>query len=121
MSAPEILLMGDKELNQHVPLKKLAPCQEEEWKLSKQKRNMLKMRAKELLHASSLDKKKNKKSKVDSSKVTRADSSKLTSSNSIVKDEKANTEKSKSRKAKRRENMAKLKLSKSRLKAYGGK
>jgi len=60
MSAPEILLMDDKELNQHVPLKKLAPYQEEEWKLSKY---MLKMRAKELLHASSLDKKKNNKSK----------------------------------------------------------
>uniref|UniRef100_A0A0R0GUW0 Kri1-like C-terminal domain-containing protein n=1 Tax=Glycine max TaxID=3847 RepID=A0A0R0GUW0_SOYBN len=69
LSASEILLMDDKDFNQYVSLKKLAPYWEEEWKLSKQKRYMLKMRAKELLCASSLDKKK-KKSKVDSGKIT---------------------------------------------------
>jgi protein KRI1 len=182
IGAPEILLMDDKELNQYISLKKLAPYQEEEWKLSKKKRYELKMRAKEILRAASMDRKKNKKSKVDSSKSTKDDSSKLTSSNNVVEDEKANkanldkkkkkskidsskltssnnvvedeksnkasldkkknnktkvdsgeltssndvvedenanTNGSKSRKARRKENMAKLKLSEARLKAYG--
>lgn len=151
LDTPEILLIDDKELNQHISLKKLAPYQEEELKLSKQKRYMLKMRAKEILRAASLGKKKNKRSKVDSSKSTKVDSSKLTSNNvveeekaniasldkkrnkkskadsskstssnsGVVEDEKAKTEESKSRKAKRRENKSKLKLSESRLKAYG--
>jgi protein KRI1 len=151
IGAPEILLMDDKELNQYISLKKLAPYQEEEWKLSKKKRYELKMRAKEILRAASMDRKKNKKSKVDSSKSTKDDSSKLTSSNNVVEDEKsnkasldkkknkktkvdsgeltssndvvedenANKNESKSRKARRKENMAKLKLSEARLKAYG--
>lgn len=117
MSASEILLIDDKELNQYVSLKKLAPYRDEEWKLSKQKRYMLKMRAKELLRTSSLDKKKRKKSKVDSGKIT--------SSNSVVENGEASTQEPNintdnlSRKAKRRRQMATLKLSQSRLKAYG--
>lgn len=117
MSASEILLMDDKELNQYISLKKLAPYQEEEWKLSRQKRNMLKMRAKELLRTSGLNKKKRKKSSVNSGKIT--------SSTNVVENEKASTEESNinknnlSRKAKRRRQMANLKLSQSRLKAYG--
>ncbi|XP_027357587.1 protein KRI1 homolog isoform X1 [Abrus precatorius] len=117
MNASEILLMDDKELNQYVALKKLAPYREEEWKLSKQKRYMLKTRTKELLRAASLDKKKRKKSRVDSGKTT--------SSNNVVENEKASAEDSNintdklSRTAKRRRQMATLKLSQSRLKAYG--
>ncbi|QCD77373.1 protein KRI1 [Vigna unguiculata] len=116
MSASEILLMDDKELGQYVSLKKLAPYRDEEWKLSKQKRYALKMRAKELLRAS-LDKKKRKKSKVDSGKKT--------SSKSVVEEEKASPGESSvntdnlSRKAKRRRQGANLKLSQLRLKAYG--
>lgn len=89
LDTPEILLIDDKELNQHISLKKLAPYQEEELKLSKKKRYMLKMRAKEILRAASLGKKK-KRLKVDSSKSTQVDSSKLTSNN-VVEEEKANT------------------------------
>ncbi|XP_047150398.1 protein KRI1 homolog [Vigna umbellata] len=117
MSASEILLMDDKELSQYVSLKKLAPYRDEEWKLSKQKRYALKMRAKELLRAKSLEKKKRKKSKVDSGKKT--------SSRSVVEEEKASPEESNvntdnlSRKAKRRRQGANLKLSQLRLKAYG--
>ncbi|BAT87688.1 hypothetical protein LR48_Vigan09g181400 [Vigna angularis] len=117
MSASEILLMDDKELSQYVSLKKLAPYRDEEWKLSKQKRYALKMRAKELLRAKSLEKKKRKKSKVESGKKT--------SSRSVVEEEKASPEESNvntdnlSRKAKRRRQGANLKLSQLRLKAYG--
>ncbi|KAE9594840.1 hypothetical protein Lal_00013266 [Lupinus albus] len=113
MSAPEILLMDDKELNQYVSLKKLAPYREEEWKLSKLKRYQLKMRTKELLREASLNK-KNKKSKDKSGK--------LISSNSVPENGKANTEEvnvnmeNLSRKAKRRQG---AKLPESRLKAYG--
>ncbi|OIV95991.1 hypothetical protein TanjilG_27095 [Lupinus angustifolius] len=113
MSAPEILLMDDKELNQYVSLKKLAPYREEEWKLSKLKRYQLKMRTKELLREASLNK-KNKKSKNSSSK--------LSSSNNVWENGKANTEElnvnteNLSRKAKRRQG---AKLPESRLKAYG--
>jgi len=118
LSASEILLMDEKELNQYVSLKKLAPYRDEGWKLSKQKRYALKLRAKELLRAASLDKKKRKKSKVDSGKKT--------SSKSVVEKEKASLEESNiintdnlSRKAKRRRQGANLKLSEFRLKAYG--
>ncbi|XP_058769144.1 uncharacterized protein LOC131643008 [Vicia villosa] len=126
IGSSEILLMDDKELNQYISLKKLAPYQEEEWKLSKQKKYMLKMRAKEILAAASMHKKKNKKSKVNSSKIITSSSNvvegeKANAADNVVENENANTEesKSKSRKAKRRENMANLKLSQSRLKAYG--
>ncbi|CAL0334496.1 unnamed protein product [Lupinus luteus] len=113
MSAPEILLMDDNELNQYVSLKKLAPYREEEWKLSKSKRYQLKMRTRELLREASLNK-KNKKSGGHSSKSI--------SSNSVVENGKANTEESNtnkenlSRKAKRRQA---AKLPDSRLIAYG--
>ncbi|CAI8605025.1 unnamed protein product [Vicia faba] len=125
IGSPEILLMDDKELNQYISLKKLAPYQEEEWKLSKQKKYMLKMRTKEILRAASIGKKKSKKSKIDSGKITSSinavEDEKANASNNVVEDDKANTEesKSKSRKAKRRENMANLKLPVLRLKAYG--
>jgi len=65
---------------------------------------------------SSLDKKKRKNSKVDSGKIT---------SSKSVENEKPSTEESNintdnlSRKAKRRRQVANLKLSQSRLKAYG--
>ncbi|XP_057430295.1 uncharacterized protein LOC130723315 [Lotus japonicus] len=117
MNAAEVLVMDDNELNQYISLKKLAPYQEEEWKLSKQKRYMLKMRAKEHIRTAILAKKQNKKSKVDSGK--------LTSSNGTAEKEKTSTEESNSsrdnlsRKARRKQNMANVKLPPSRLLAYG--
>ncbi|CAJ1962950.1 unnamed protein product [Sphenostylis stenocarpa] len=117
ISTSEIRLMDDKELSQYVPLKKLAPYRDEEWKLSKQKRYTLKMRVKELLRTASLDKKKKNKLKDDSDQKT--------SSKSVVEIEKANPDESNinadplSRKAKRRRQMAHLKISQNRLKAYG--
>ncbi|KAL1320625.1 hypothetical protein AAHE18_14G068700 [Arachis hypogaea] len=116
MSAPELLLMDDTELNQYVSLKKLAPYRDEEWKLSKQKRHMLKMRTKELLREAGS--KKNKKSKRDSSKSTL--------SNGVAENGKASTEDSNvnaennlSRKARRRQRASSLKLSRARALAYG--
>ncbi|KAK7246155.1 hypothetical protein RIF29_41015 [Crotalaria pallida] len=114
LSAPEILVMDDKELNQYISLKKLAPYREEEWKLSKLKRYQLKMRTRELIRAASLNRKKNKKSM--------GGSSKLISSKSVVENVKASTEESninmenRSRKARRRQAE---KISESRQRAYG--
>ncbi|ESW19467.1 hypothetical protein PHAVU_006G127600 [Phaseolus vulgaris] len=129
MSASEILLMEDKELNQYVSLKKLAPYRDEEWKLSRQKRYALKMRAKELLRAASLDKKKKllRAASLDKKKRKKSnvDSGKKTSSKSVVEKEEASPEESNintdnlSRKAKRRLQGAKLKSSQSRLELYG--
>ncbi|MED6148848.1 hypothetical protein PIB30_056932 [Stylosanthes scabra] len=117
MSAPELLLMDDKELNQYVSLKKLAPYRDEEWKLSQQKRHMLKMRTKELLREAASKKKKNKKTKDDSSKSTL--------SNGVMENGKGSMEESNvaenslSRKARRRQRASSLKLSRARALAYG--
>lgn len=117
LSPAELLMVDEKELNQYISLKKLAPYREEEWKLSKGMRYQLKKKSKELLHSGSWDsKKKDKRSKVDATEST--------SSNILVDNDKALTEepnvemKSLSRKARRKQNVAHLKLSDSRLKSY---
>ncbi|KAI3970201.1 hypothetical protein MKW92_052688 [Papaver armeniacum] len=46
LSAKEIINMDDKELNQYVPLKKIAPYTEVEWKVPKKLRNQLKIKNK---------------------------------------------------------------------------
>ncbi|KAK4256111.1 hypothetical protein QN277_009023 [Acacia crassicarpa] len=118
LSASEILMMDEKELSQYISLKKLAPYREEEWKLSKQKRYELKKRAKELLHSKSLDKNKKSKKSRDDSKSTSSD---RLGENDKASAEEANVEtKSLSRKARRKQNMAHLKFSLSRHKAYYG-
>ncbi|MED6160023.1 hypothetical protein PIB30_047640 [Stylosanthes scabra] len=118
MSAPEILLMDDKELNQYVSLKKIAPYRDEEWKLSKQKRHMLKMRTKELLREAGSKKKKKKKSKDDSSKSTLSNSV-VENGKESMEESNVNAENSLSRKARRRQRASSLKLSRARALAYG--
>lgn len=118
LSSSELLLLDEKELNQYVSLKKLAPYREEEWKLSKRARYELKKKTKELLRSGSLDnQKKGKKSRDDVGKST---------SNILVEnDDKAVAEESNvelislSRKARRKQNLVHLKLADTRLKAYG--
>ncbi|KAI4297090.1 hypothetical protein L6164_036997 [Bauhinia variegata] len=116
LTPEELLTVDDKELNQYISLKKLAPYREEEWKLANLKRYQLKKKIKEILHAGSSHKRKHKKS--------RDDAGNSTLSNGEVDKEKADVEKSNvdtdklSRKAKRRQRQADLKLSHSRLLAY---
>ncbi|XP_054813970.1 uncharacterized protein LOC129314533 [Prosopis cineraria] len=119
LSAYELLMMDEKELNQYISLKKLATYREEEWKLSKRKRYELKKKTQELIRSGSLDKKKkNKKSRDDASKST---SSYRLGDNDKASAEESNVEtKSLSRKARRKQNMAHLKFSLSRHKAYYG-
>ncbi|KAI3871920.1 hypothetical protein MKX03_012953 [Papaver bracteatum] len=55
LSAKEVINMDDKELNQYVPLKKIAPYTEVEWKVPKKLRNQLKIKNK-LLEQEALSK-----------------------------------------------------------------
>ncbi|CAA6657007.1 unnamed protein product [Spirodela intermedia] len=109
LSAEEILLADDKELNQYVSLKKIAPYREEEWKVSRQKRYHQKMKKKLLLLGKESDSKKDKGRKSDGRGS--ADSGK----SSEPGDDKGKL----SRRSKRRRRQGELKLSQSRLMAYG--
>ncbi|GLT46536.1 hypothetical protein SLA2020_202820 [Shorea laevis] len=99
----EILMMDDKELNQYVSLKKLAPYRDKEWKLPNGKRYQFKQMTGGL--------------KSDNQKVSKkrkgGSAEKLISSLGEKGDEKAQFKKAKK---KRRQE---LKLSDGRLKAYG--
>ncbi|XP_028772050.1 LOW QUALITY PROTEIN: protein KRI1 homolog [Neltuma alba] len=118
LSASELLMMDEKELNQYISLKKLAPYREEEWKLSKRKRYELKQKTKELLHSKSLDKKNKKKSRDDASKSSSSD--RLGDRDKPSAEESNVETKSLSRKARRKQNTAHLKFSLARHKAYYG-
>ncbi|KAI4299715.1 hypothetical protein L6164_033146 [Bauhinia variegata] len=114
----EPIWLDDKELNQYISMKKLAPYRDEEWKLSNLKRCQLKKRVREILHAGSLHKKKEHKK-------SRDDAGNSTLSNGEVDNEKKAHEKESnvdagnlSRKAKRKQRRADLRLSHSRLLAY---
>jgi protein KRI1 len=120
LNAAELFAMDENELNQYISLKKLAPYREDEWKLSDKKRFQLKLRTRELLQGGKADDQKDGKKK-----RSRVNAEKSTSSMSAVEDGKAqfnelNDDTSNlSRKARRRRNLAEVKLSRSRLMAYG--
>ncbi|KAF3452478.1 hypothetical protein FNV43_RR02911 [Rhamnella rubrinervis] len=120
LSAAEILKMDEQELNQYVSLKKLAPYSDKEWKVPNSKRQQMKMRIKEL-----------KKKEVNYHKIGKKqkrvsnDANASTSSGDAREDNKPQLEDSNadmsnlSRKARRKRHQAELKLSHSRLMAYG--
>lgn len=120
LSAEEILMMDDTDLNQYVSLKKLAPYREKEWKVPNKKRYEQKTRNKSLLEEAKLNRKKNagrKKWKGDQKRSALAKDAK--------QDESAQVEASNgdmgnvSHASRRRRRQAELKLSHSRLMAYG--
>ena len=120
LSAEEILMMDDKDLNQYVSLKKLAPYREKEWKVPNNRRYEQKMKNKLLLEEAKLNRKKNsgrKKWKVNQKGSNLEKDAK--------QDESAQVEVSNgdmgnvSRSSRRRRRQEKLKLSRSRLMAYG--
>ncbi|PSS17534.1 hypothetical protein CEY00_Acc12321 [Actinidia chinensis var. chinensis] len=115
LSAEEILMLDDKELNQYVSIKKLAPYREKEWKVSRNMRYNQKQRNKELFQERSNGGKKS--SKIDYKKSTKAG---VSSENVKAQLEKSNGDTSNpSRRSRRRHRLAELKLSQSRLMAYG--
>uniref|UniRef100_A0A2P2P577 Uncharacterized protein MANES_13G004400 n=1 Tax=Rhizophora mucronata TaxID=61149 RepID=A0A2P2P577_RHIMU len=95
----EILMSDDKDLNQYVSVKKLAPYREKEWKVPNNRRYQYKMMLKEHLRGKRKDEKTGKKNqKIEESNVD------LTSLYGN---------------AKRRRQKAELSLSRGRLWAYG--
>ncbi|GLT36871.1 hypothetical protein SLA2020_112190 [Shorea laevis] len=114
LKTEEMLMMDDKELNQYVSLKKLAPYKDKEWKVPNSKRYQFKQMTGGL---KSGNQKASKKRKGDSAE-------KLVSSSGEKGDEKAQFEglngdmSQQSKKAKKRRRQE-LKLSDGRLKAYG--
>ncbi|KAH7543475.1 hypothetical protein FEM48_Zijuj02G0188100 [Ziziphus jujuba var. spinosa] len=120
LSTADILQTDEKELNQFVPLKKLAPYNENEWKLPKKKKYQMKMKIEELrMGRKGNDKNFDKKKRIGN------DASASTSSRDATEDEKAQLENTNgdlsnlSRKSRRKQRQAHLKLSQSRLAAYG--
>ncbi|GAB2229152.1 hypothetical protein Droror1_Dr00023288 [Drosera rotundifolia] len=113
LNPTELLLMDDKELNQYVSLKKLAPYQEQEWKVPSRKRAMIKKQLREKLHGEKLQVHKGKKSKsLDSnSNAVEAENNKG--------EQPADDVAGLSRQAKRKRRQAELKPPESRLTAYG--
>ncbi|KAL7208791.1 hypothetical protein ACSBR1_030508 [Camellia fascicularis] len=118
LTMEEILMLDEKELNQYVSLKKLAPYREKEWKVPRNQVLNQKQRNKLLLQGKILnDKKIGKNLKIDDKKSTTV---------AVYKEkEKAQVKESNgdmsnlSRRSKRRHRQAELKLSTSRLMAYG--
>ncbi|OWM72302.1 protein KRI1 homolog [Punica granatum] len=120
LSTAEILMMDDKELNQYVSLKKIAPFREKEWKVPNSQRYHLKMKKKELLKEGP-----SKRHKSDKRKRPRDDAGPSAPLTDAGEDGKAPVNmpdgdmSNLSRKARRRRHQAELKLSHQRLLAYG--
>nr|XP_027091418.1 protein KRI1 homolog [Coffea arabica] len=116
LNPEEILVMDNKELNQYVPIKKLAPYREKEWKVPRIKAYQQRQRIKEV---------KANVSTVPKNHKLLSDSRNVNSAVSSAESEKpwpaeSNGDTSKlSRRSKRRHRQAELKLSHSRLMAYG--
>lgn len=119
LKTKEILMLDDKELNQYVPIKKLAPYRERQWKVPNNKRYEFKKRTRELLRGGlnhhGTSKKNRRKGDGDD---------KSTSGEAPHQDGKVELEGSDvklgniSKPAKRKRRQAKHKLSQSRLAAY---
>lgn len=112
-------MLDDKELNQYVSMKKLAPYREKEWKVPRIKTYQQKLRNKALFEGetSNINNKyydKTRRNGMEKTKVV-----------SVADNEKLPMEESNgdttnlSRRIKRRRRQAELKLSHSRLMAYG--
>lgn len=114
-----VLLLDEKELNQYVSLKKLAPYRDEDWKVPHEKKRQMKKRYKEIL-GEILE-------KDDKKKMRRMDRGGASSfghqEHEKVQEEDGKTQEDggivKSRRAKRRQRQSELKMSQSRLMAYG--
>ncbi|KAI4304185.1 hypothetical protein MLD38_039734 [Melastoma candidum] len=113
----EILMLDDKDLNQYISLKRLAPYREKEWKVPHQKRLEIKRK-----NDGDQEEGKSKKHKFDELKK-HGDDDRLPST-SAAEDENGGNGPGEdlqklSRNARRRRRQAEFKLTESRLKAYG--
>lgn len=120
LKTEEILSLDDKELNQYVSVKKIAPYREKEWKVPESKRYQEKMKIKELLQGHKSGDRKNgkrKRSKDDGEKPTSEIGAK--GDGKVPREEPNGDTDNLSKRAKTRRRQAKTKLSHSRLVAYG--
>lgn len=112
LKTDEVLLLDDKELNQHVPLKKMAPYREKEWKVPHSKIINQKLKIKSLLEGEASDSQRTHKRKYRDDETSK-------------EEEEPHHEESNgdlhnlSKSSKRKQRQASLKLSQSRLMAYG--
>ncbi|CAH8320266.1 unnamed protein product [Eruca vesicaria subsp. sativa] len=118
----EILFLDDTELNQYVPLKKMAPYMEKDWEVNKYKVKEHKLKFNELLERvdNPADEKRSKKKSKKSDGEEKRDVIKEKKPAAPIADEEGDAETSKlSRKAKRRRREAEKKLPPNRMVAYG--
>ncbi|KAL0360206.1 UNVERIFIED_CONTAM: protein KRI1 [Sesamum radiatum] len=119
LTPEEVLMMDDKDLNQYVSLKKLAPYREKEWKVPRIKTIQLKQQTKNSHNGDTSD------SINKDRKRMRGDDKATSEVVNAVETEKSDPAQSDgdtsnlSRRSKRRRRQAELKLSRSRLMAYG--
>ncbi|XP_062003171.1 uncharacterized protein LOC133720731 [Rosa rugosa] len=120
LTTAEVLVMDEKELNQYVSLKKLAPYAEKEWKVPNSKRNEIKKRAREIFRHGKMDHKKSaKKLKIkDDVKDSISSTPAEERGKKQIQDSNGDTSKL-SRTARRRLNKKVAALPLSRLIAYG--
>ncbi|CAH8353189.1 unnamed protein product [Eruca vesicaria subsp. sativa] len=117
----EILFLDDTELNQYVPLKKMAPYMEKDWEVNKYKLKEQKHKFSELLERiDNPDEKRSKKKSKKRDAEEKKDVVKEKKPAAPIADEEGEAETSKlSRKAKRRRREAEKKLPPNRMVAYG--
>lgn len=113
LTPEEVFTFDDKDLNQYVPLKKLAPYREDEWKVRRIKTIQLKLKTKNNGDTSHSAKEDRKKKKRRDGKATTEETERSQAAESN------GAEITLSRGAKRRHRQAELKLPHSRLLAYG--
>nr|GMD02386.1 protein KRI1 homolog [Ipomoea batatas] len=117
LSTEEMLILDDKELNQYVPLKTLAPYRDKDWKVPRAKRHQQKQKIKELIQGKTLDIRKNEKKRPRDQETTIVAN--------YTENEKPHLEGSNgdtstlSRKKRRKMRLAELKTSHRRLLAFG--
>ncbi|KAK0607783.1 hypothetical protein LWI29_020463 [Acer saccharum] len=120
LKTKEILVLDDKELNQYVSIKKLAPYREKEWKVPDVQRYQQKLKTKQLLQGQkSDDHKKGKRKRSKSNAVESTSEMDAKGAEKAQLQEPDTDMDNLSKRAKTRRRQAKSKLSQSRLIAYG--
>lgn len=112
LKTKEVLLLDDKELNQHVPLKKMAPYREKEWKVPHSKIINQKLKIKSLLEGEMSDGQRTHKRKYRDDETSKE-------VEELHHEESNGDLHNLSKSSKRKQRQASLKLSQLRLKAYG--
>jgi protein KRI1 len=114
LSTYEILASDDKDLNQYVSIKKLAPYREDEWKVTHHKRQ-----SKDLILGGQKEGKKDKSGKKSRSEEGGPSSSKTEKDRLTNGQESTNDKKKTTRSERRKRRKADLKISDDRLAAFG--